>query len=492
MKKLLYIISLFTICSCSHDFLEIYPDTTLSEGNFYQSEEQFIILANGCYIPLREYEKNTHWVISELISDNTSFQYNNRTGEAVRGVIDQFIITSENRAYADFWNLSYNGINRCNKLLIEIDRPEVKWSDLAYKNRSSGEALFLRALYYFNLVRQFGGVPLVLTPISATEALKMERSSEDEVYTSIINDLNSAIAQFQGATKLEENGRANLYSAYALLGKVYLTRKDYSNAEASLKKIIDSNKYMLLSNYADLFDPGKKDFKETIFSVQYSENNRELSNRFIFIFAPWTSAGSITMRPAINMISAGWNMPTADLLNAFEEGDLRKNVSINIWNGPDWDGVIRNIPYTGKFKRPIAAPDDRTGDNFPVLRYSDVLLMYAEALNEQGRTSEAISYVQQVRDRAGLKNPLEGFDKSKLEELIAKERQVEFCFENQRWYDLKRTGKAVEVMTAHGQREKAEKDFLFNSAYQIEAYKLLAPLPAEQILINGLTQNPGY
>lgn len=492
MKKLLYIISLFIICSCSHDFLEIYPDTTLSEGNFYQSEEQFIILANGCYIPLRDYEKNTHWVISELISDNTSFQYNNRTGEAVRGVIDQFIITSDNRAYADFWSFSYNGINRCNKLLTEIERPEVKWSDLAYKNRSSGEALFLRALYYFNLVRQFGGVPLVLTTISAPQALKIGRSTEDEVYTSIINDLNSAIAQFEGATKVEENGRANLYSSYALLGKVYLTRKDYVNAESVLKKVIESNKYSLLPNYADLFDSGKKDFKETIFSVQYSENNRELSNRFIFIFAPWTSAGSITQRPAINMISAGWNMPTTDLLNAFEVGDLRKDVSIKIWNGPDWDGVVRNIPYTGKFKRPIAAPDDRTGDNFPILRYSDVLLMFAEALNEQGRTGEAINYVQQVRSRAGLKAPLVGYDKTKLEDLIAKERQVEFCFENQRWYDLKRTGKAVEVMTSHGLREISEKDFLFNSAYQINANKLLAPLPAEQILINNLTQNPGY
>jgi len=492
MKKLLYIISLFTLCSCSHDFLEIYPDTTLSEGNFYQSQEQFIILANGCYIPLRDNEKNTHWVVSELISDNTSFQYNNRTGEAVRGVIDQFIITSDNRAYADFWNFSYNGINRCNKLLLEIERPEVKWSDLAYKNRSSGEALFLRALYYFNLVRQFSGVPLVLTPISAPEALKIGRSTEDEVYTSIINDLNSAIAQFEGATKVEENGRANLYSSYALLGKVYLTRKDYVNAESVLKKVIESNKYSLLPNYADLFDSGKKDFKETIFSVQYSENNRELSNRFIFIFAPWTSAGSITQRPAINMISAGWNMPTTDLLNAFEVGDLRKDVSIKIWNGPDWDGVVRNIPYTGKFKRPIAAPDDRTGDNLPVLRYSDVLLMFAEALNEQGRTGEAINYVQQVRSRAGLKAPLVGYDKTKLEDLIAKERQVEFCFENQRWYDLKRTGKAVEVMTSHGLREISEKDFLFNSAYQINANKLLAPLPAEQILINNLIQNPGY
>lgn len=286
MKKLLYIVLLFTISSCADDFLEIYPDTTLSEGNFYQSQEEFILLANGCYIPLRDIEKNTHWVISELISDNTSFQYNILTGEAVRGVIDQFIITADNRAYSEFWNLSYNGINRTNKLLVEIDRPEVKWSDLAYKSRSSGEAYFLRGLYYFNLVRQFGGVPLVLTPISAQEALQMGRVSEEEIYASIISDLNSAIDQFSKATDIEENGRANLNSAHGLLGKVYLTIKDYNNAEKSLKKVIDSNKYSLLSDYAALYDPSNKDYTETIFSVQYSEISRELSNRFIFMFAP--------------------------------------------------------------------------------------------------------------------------------------------------------------------------------------------------------------
>jgi hypothetical protein len=210
------------------------------------------------------------------------------------------------------------------------------------------------------------------------------------------------------------------------------------------------------------------------------------------MFAPWTSGGNITMRPNINMISAGWNQPTADLLNAFEAGDKRKDVSIKFWKGPDWDGTVRDIPYTGKFKRPISAPDDRAGDNFPILRYSDVLLMKAEALNELGRTGEAIVLVEQVRARAGLKEPLTGYDKTKLESLIAKERQVEFCFENQRWYDLKRTGKAVEQMKAHGQRELDQKTFLFSSAYQIDPYKLLAPIPAEQILINNLVQNPGY
>ena len=291
---------------------------------------------------------------------------------------------------------------------------------------------------------------------------------------------------------MDEDGRANKYAAQALLGKVQLTLKNYGAAESSLKAVIDANQYSLLPNYADLYDPSNPDFTETLFSIQYSENNRELSNRFIFMFAPWSSEGEITNRPNISMVSAGWNIPTRDLIMAFEEGDNRKAVSINTWTGPDWDGEIRELSYIGKFKPPVSAPDDRCGDNMPVLRYSDVLLMYAEALNAQGRTGEAIPFVEMVRNRAGLTEPLQGYNQESLQDLILKERQVEFCFENQRWYDLKRTGKALEVMAAHGQREKEMKSFLFDASFDVANYKLLAPIPAEQILINRLEQNSGY
>jgi tetratricopeptide (TPR) repeat protein len=492
MKKYIIIIWTIVICACSSGFLEIFPETTLNEGNFYRSQQEFILLANGCYVPMRDYEKDLHWVLAELISDNTSFQYNIRTGEAVRGVIDQFIATADNRGYAGFWDLSYNGITRCNKLLHELDRPGVIWQNIAFKDRSAGEAYFLRALYYFNLVRQFGGVPLVLNPITAQEAVNIGRASEQEVYTSILNDLNQAVIHFSNATGVKENGRANEHAARALLGKVHLTIGNNNEAATVLKAVIDANAYSLLPNYADLYNPSVPDFKETLFAIQYSENNRELSNRFIFLFAPWSSAGQITKRPNINMIAAGWNMPTKDLIDAFEEGDLRKGTSIKFWTGEDWDGETREIAYCGKYKPPVSAPDDRCGDNLPVLRYSDVLLMYAEALNKLGRTSEAIPYVSMVRQRAGLGMPPAGLNAAALEVMIAKERQVEFCFENQRWYDLKRTGKALETMSAHGAREKAMKPFLFATSFNLTPNKLLAPIPAEQILINRLSQNPGY
>ncbi|MFC5411743.1 RagB/SusD family nutrient uptake outer membrane protein [Larkinella bovis] len=492
MKKILYILGLVLLSGCSRDFLEIYPETSLSEGTFYKSETEYILLANGCYVPMQTYEKVEHWVMAELISDNASFQYSTVTGEASKGIIDQFILASNNVAYANFWNSSYNGITRCNKLLAEIDREGVSWSKESFKKRCAGEAQFLRALYYFNLVRQFGGVPLVLKPIESREAVGIKRSTEEQVYESIITDLKAAVENFNGATDVKENGRANEGAALALLGKVYLTQKKYAEAAASLKTVIESGKYSLLPNYADLFNPSSKDFKETIFAVQYSENSAALSNRFIFWFAPWTSAGAITGRPSISLVGGGWNQPTDDLINAFETGDKRKDVSIRFWTGADWDGVVRPIPYCAKYKAPVSSPVDRSGDNLPVLRYSDVLLMYAEALNQQGNTAEAIPYVQQVRNRAGLTQSLAGTSKTALETLIAKERQVEFCFENQRWYDLKRTDKAVEVMTAHGQREKAKKSFLYNTAYQVTPVKLLAPIPEEQVLVNKIAQNPGY
>ena len=182
--------------------------------------------------------------------------------------------------------------------------------------------------------------------------------------------------------------------------------------------------------------------------------------------------------PNISLALAGNMRPTLDLINSFEDGDKRKDVSINYWTGPDWDGVVANIPYCSKFKPPQSSPLNWAGDNFPILRYSDILLMYEEVLNHQGMTAEAASYVFLVRERAGLTNSISDLSQMDLDILIEKERMVEFCFENQRWYDLVRRGRALEVMDAHG--------------IKVTPNQLIAALPGEQILINKLQQNPGY
>jgi tetratricopeptide (TPR) repeat protein len=493
MKNIIYFFLIFILAGCSKKFLEIFPETTLNEGNFYKTESDFINLANGCYAPMRDNEKNNHWVIAEFISDNGTKQYNPTTGDVDKTPIDQFLITANNGFYSRFWDLSYNGINRCNKLLLEINSRDISWSDQALKDRCIGEALFLRGLYYFDLVRQYGGVPLVLTPITSQESVGIKRSTEEVVYDSIISDLKQAVIHFSNAKNVEENGRANLGAANSLLGKVYLTLKNYAEAKPVLESVINSGSYSLLLNYAGLFDPANKDYKETIFAIQYSENTAELSNSFIFSFAPWNSKGEITTRSNVNITgSGGYDVPTQELIDAFEPNDVRKDVSIKYWTGPDWDNVVRSLPYCAKYKPPVSAPDNRCGDNLPVIRYSDVLLMYAEVLNNLGSTGLAIPYVEKVRNRGGLMNSLEGYDQSKLDSLIAKERQKEFCFENQRWYDLKRTGKAIEVMNAQGARLKAKYPFLPANSYDVDAHLLLAPIPGEQVLLNKIEQNPGY
>lgn len=489
---MLILVSLFV--GCSSDFLEIYPETTLNEGNYYKSENEYILLTNGCYIPMRNYYKEAFWVLSEIPSDNSSFQYCPHDGGGLeRRNADLFQVTANDGYNTSFWNISYNGITRCNKLIYEVLKSDDIWITDGYKERCLGEGYFLRALYYFNLVRQFGGVPLVIAPITSQESVNIKRSSESVIYDQIILDLNQATNFLEKADSKEEVGRANYAACLALLGKVYLTMHQYKEATIALQKVVDLKRYELLPNYNDLFNPAKKDYVETIFAIQYSENNRDLSNQFCFQFAPWSSRGEITHRPNININNGryGWNQPTMDLIEAFEEGDKRKDVSIGYWYGEDWNGEKRNIPYCCKFKPPMSALDDRCGDNFPVLRYSDVLLMLAEALNEQGETAQALPLVEQVRVRAGLGMP-KGLDKNALSDLIARERQVEFCFENQRWYDLKRTGKALKVLKVHGMKEKANKPYLNANTYLMEEYMLLLPIPPDEILLNGLEQNPGY
>ena len=495
MKKIFFgsiIFIFYSLCACS-DFLELYPVTSLNEGNFFRTENELILLANGCYVPMRNNTKVTKWIVAEMRSDNSSYQKPSDGGNWARVACDEFQYESNNTHFTDLWNTTYQGIYRCNQLLGNVDRTEISWTKESYKERSKGEAYFLRALYYFDLVRQFGGVPVVKTAVSAQDAINIKRSSVEQVYELIISDLNEAINHFRQATDVQENGRANEQAAISLLGSVFLTRHAYPEAESAFNTVISSRKYVLRENYSDLFNPSIKDYLETIFAIQYSEANADLANNFVFNFIPWRSGGEITNRPNVNLgNNAGFNQPTEDLINIFEPDDLRKEVAIQFWTGADWDLQIRTIPYCAKYKPPLSAPDNRCGDNFPVIRYADVLLMYAEALNMQGKTSQAIPYVEQVRTRAGLTNPLSGYDKIALEKMIADERQRELCFENHRWYDLLRTGKAIEVMTAHGQREIALKSYLSLNSYDLKEYKLLAPIPVEEILRNKIEQNPGY
>jgi len=281
------------------------------------------------------------------------------------------------------------------------------------------------------------------------------------------------------------------------LGRFYLTKKQYADAIETLNQVLPLG-YDLVADYADVFDPAKKNSIESIFEVQYQGGNDlgEYSS-FTYTFSPRKSGAAITGWPQSN--PGGWNIPTKDMIAAYEEGDLRKDISI----GLDFTSTVTNlmVPYIKKYNHPHTIYN-RTDDNWPVFRYADVLLMLAESINEQsGPTTEAYAYLNQVRERADL-DPVSDLDKNSFREKVLAERRVELAFENWRWFDLKRTKTSAELkefLNAYGAREKADPTVSrggipFSSAdFNFDEFEVIFPLPYSEILINDkLTQNPNY
>jgi hypothetical protein len=298
-----------------------------------------------------------------------------------------------------------------------------------------------------------------------------------------------------------------------LLAEVYMTRKEYAQAE-TLLKTLEAMGYKLLADYAAVFSTANKNSSESIFEVQYQQGAQGgQQSDFIYLFLPRTkSTMLITGVATNNTTTGGWNTPTQDMIDAFEAGDKRKEASIGIAEGT-YDAsniftvsanksVVNYTPATGKIGVPYIKKylnphtiADNTDDNWPIYRYADALLLLAESLNEQHRPGEALPYLNMVRDRAfgaGVA-PVTTTDENELRDVIAHERRVELAFENHRWHDLVRTGKAIEVMNAHGLQMKQLYSYLLPSTYQVTTDKLLYPIPQSERDLNiDLTQNQGY
>jgi hypothetical protein len=224
-----------------------------------------------------------------------------------------------------------------------------------------------------------------------------------------------------------------------------------------LKEVVNSNEYSLIDNYADAFSTstGNKNNSESVFEVQFLEGSAGLNSNFMYQFMPrpMSAAELKTLTGTSNtqaLDAEGNNIPTPDIIAAYEPGDERKDASIGYITISGSLRSNKEYPYIKKFVKPHALHNNH-GTNWPIYRYSEVLLFLAEALAEQGKTGEALPYLMQVRNRANLLTPPVG----DLKEAIQRERRVELAFENKRWFDLVRTGKAIEVITAYGQRIKA-------------------------------------
>lgn len=465
--------------ACNDTFLEQIPATERSEANFYRTTADFNNAVVGTYATLKHpglYGSGSGalFAMSEISTDNTDLGVTRQPVNQALFEIDDYLITIANASVQSAWIGHYQGIARANAILDRLPNAPVPQ---ASKDRFEGEARFLRALFYFNLVRFFGDVQLVTSEITSPYGANgLGRSPAAEVYKVIVEDLTIAGEKLPATIPAAEAGRASRWAAKTLLGKVYLTQKQYDNAAARLKEVVDGRAHDLMPQYAGIFAPTTSFTanREVIFSVQYLSGQIGQGADMWSNWAPFNAGSALLGTGGGN--GGGFNRPTADLIRAYETGDLRRDASL-LTSYRNAQGRDVNDAYVVKFRQQGALNGDSDVD-FPVLRYADVLLMYAEALNEGGKVAEALPFLNQIRRRAGLTDRT-GLSQNELRLALEQERRVELAFENHRWFDLVRTDRFLPVLTGKGLKPQP-----FHRFY---------PIPQRELDLNrGLTQNTGY
>ena len=502
------------IAGCSKSFLEVPPQGQVDEELALKDPNAAKDLVTGVYNSLYQggFGNTTlgflYYVTVDEASDDAdpgSIPGDNSGGEKA----DNFTIDANVSNLNNIWKGYYVGINAANKALQILDNATF---DSTTVNRLKGEVSYLRALYYFNLVRTFGGVPKIIT-VPAVNDFNADylftRVSKEEIYTVIINDLQYAMANLPSKGDANTQvGRANKAAAEGLLAKVYMYQADWQKVYDLTTDIINSNLYSLVRDKGDTLKDyniifrekavngvGGNNNTESIFEVQTGVNVAENA------ISPLYSNGQGPRgKGGWNDLGFGWNNPSADLVNAYEPGDTRKagtiifiqpttspggsgNAGTVLWDGfriPTQDSV-QNPRYNYKgYASGIAETQQISGNkdtkpkNIRVMRYAEILLMNAEAAVHLGK--DATTPLNMVRVRAGL---------AKLGTVtindVWKERRVELAMEQDRFFDLVRQGRAGAVLRALGKGFVDGKNEVF-------------PIPQPQIDLSNkrLIQNPNY
>lgn len=462
MKKILVLASLATLLmtSCGDSFFDLEPASSVTIDKVYKTASDYNVAVIGCYAKLQS-QVNFYTECCEYRSDNLSLGAPT-AGTQDRYDIDHFTEKPSNGILSSYWANFNNNVYRCNLLLDQIDGANFAES---LKKQYKGEAMFIRALNYFNMYRIWGGVPATKHVVSAAEALKVARYSDEQMFDLIAGDLKEIVDNnyLPETYSSADMGRATSGAAKALLGKVYLTFHKWTEAKDILSQLI--GKYQLVSPIAQVFNVDNKNNNEIIFAVHF---NKEIEGEGHSYWYNLTNASDDTNQ-------------TSSLLNTFPTGDARKDLITYVQ-------VEKNVRLMNKFYDTKSPTFKTVGNDQILLRYADVLLMYAEALNEiQYDASEgslALKYLNAVRQRAGISNltAKQLPTQEKFRKGILVERQREFPYEGQRWFDLVRMGFAKSVMAENG--------------VEIKDYQLLFPIPQQEIEKVGnksiLWQNPGY
>ena len=483
IKYLLIVTLVALVSGCGEDqHLNLSPLTELSEGTFYNNQQELEQAVNDVYRQLSDRLAAAHSVADlygELYSDNTSFVFQTG-GDPVDEAISGYILRANNSRLLSAWNSTYNAIYICNNVIEQVENTPLD-IDADLKARWIAEAKVVRALAYFNLVRAFGGVPLVTERITTQEAYNYLRESPDVIYEQLIADLTSAKQALPPSYSGVDVGRITQYGVAAILAKIHLTRGDEAAARSELEFIINSGQFSLDANgdgfvdvedYRHIFAPDTKNSRASILEAQYLAGIDAANSDHQDAYMPFHHAFNL---PGVEgtFRGEGVNTPSPDLRAEFEEGDPRLETSIQPGYINVTTGEFVEYPFTFKFFDPNWL---NPGQNFELIRYADILLMYAEVTDDP-------QYLNAVRERVGLppfgsaEYPSDLYPT--LELAIEHERRVELTHEFHRMFDLVRTGRAVEVLQGKG--------------FDFDSNELLFPIPQDAIDVNpDLTQNPGY
>ena len=519
-NKIAAFLMIVGLYSCQKS-IDLQPISNVGSEAYYRNYSEVNSALTGCYNGLHK-PLYSEWMFTELRGDNAKQGVPNSTNvaNAELNALDMFTLNPFHERVYDYWLATYNNIRAINYVLrslgvtyenkqIIISQGTAELSS-AQKNKIVGEALFLRAYHYFNMVRLFGSVFLVDKPLSPQEAKLMNRSSVNDLYDFIIADLKKANEVFPHITYATipqaDLGRANVWSSKALLAKVYLTIDEKNEALILLDDVIMNSGYGLISSYSDVFSISNEMNKEIIFAVRYKAGGLGLGSPFANLFAPTGSGNSV-----VNNDGNGYDFPTEEMKTIYKVGDQRKDVTIAQYTA--------TRPYVKKFLSQVSLRYDAEND-FPVIRFSDVLLMKAEAIGFDGADGVAVGLINQVRERAGAgdygsnidfasklyKYPASGSEAITEDEVFRKallnERRIELAFENQRYFDIMRQPDATDIIKAHFADE-------FDTHYSniippitlsalqanVTKERLLLPIPQKERDKNDqidIGQNPGY
>lgn len=495
-----------TLSGCNDWLREEAPGSTKLEDFFTnaQTSEQSV---NACYTPMMWEYNGTYfseWFVGDVASDDAVKGGQNTTDMADAYDIENFKTVASNGLLLDFYRAQFQGIGRCNFALDNIPTlatDETFTEEL--KARHLGEAKFLRAYYYFRLVRMFGGVPLIKSAITSSSEWKQPRATVDDIYDFILSELEQAEGMLQPKSQMDaaDLGRATKGAAQAMLLKVNLYRGNYDQAKTWGEKIISSGEYALLDNYGDIFLMEGENGAESVFEVQYVDDpTSDYGEGFGFTRGTFTTILTRSRSTIFTQGNAGWgfNKPTQDLYNEFEEGDPRREFTIlnptaaqienpeqEIYLGSRY--LNRKYAHLDAEENYIALSHATRGpQNRREIRYADVLLMYAEACIESGSDlNAAAECINAIRSRVGLA-PVG----SATREALRHERRVELAMEGHRWFDLCRWGIVGDVMNAY--KEKYISAEGGHMEPFVKGKHELMPIPAEEVRLGELTQNNGY